>query len=115
MELNLKIVDRRMDPLKYAAGYKKLRAAGIKVNCPVMFNLDDREDPEEYAAFCRAQGILPNPGTMKYYPSSKGWSALKEWDTIREWPEPADTLRTRKGVAESLKKLERFKELMGLK
>ena len=110
----LKVVDRRMDPLKYAAGYKKLRAAGIKVNCPVMFNLDDREDPEKVAAFCRAYEIVPNPGIMKYYASSRDWAKLKEWDMICEWPEPAEPLRTRKGVDVALAKLAKFKELMGL-
>lgn len=111
----LAAMGRHMDPLKYAAGYKRLRDAGIKVMCPVMFGASDDENPEEVASFCAKHEIVPNSGVMKLYPGTRGWDENPEYDTYREWPGPAEPLRVRKGINKTLAKLQKFKDLMGLK
>lgn len=111
----LKVMDRQMDPEKYVRGYKMLKEAGIKVMCPILFGVDERESAEEYAAFCNAHGIVGNPGIMKLYAGTPMWERMQKegWETelLGEWPKPAEPLVVRKGVAVALEKLRKFKEL----
>ena len=110
----LKKIDRRMNIEKWLKGMQLLKEANIKISMPVLFNLDDSENPNEYASFCKDHHLTPNPGIVKAYPGTKLWEEVERdgWEWIREWSPPASPLRTRKGVFEAGKKLNRFKELM---
>jgi len=110
----LRSVDRRMDLDRWVAGHARLKAAGIRTAVPVLFNLSDDEDPDAYAAFCKANGIEANPGICKIYPGTTldAKTPPEGREPIREWPEPADPLETRKGLAAAQRRLARFKALM---
>jgi len=112
----LAAIDRKMDLDKFVRGYKMLQAAGIKVMCPMLFGMDEREDPVEYADFCKKHGVQANPGIMKLYPGTPAYQKMKNegWQTesFREWDDPAEPLLVRKGLAVAQEKLRKFQELM---
>ena len=111
----LKVMDRKMDLDKFLRGYKMLQAAGIKVMCPMLFGVDEREDPVEYADFCNKNGVQANPGIMKLYEGTPAFHKMKKegWETERfkEWSEPAEPLLVRKGLDVALEKIRKFKVL----
>ena len=95
----------------WVKAYEKLESLGIVVNVPILFGLSDKEDPEKCADFVLRNGLRKNrvhPGLAKMYPGSPWYGQPFEWYT-----EYGDLVRVRERVGVAVRKLERFREMVG--